>query len=62
MHLDEVPVLGSFVEIEASNISMPEITIEALHQQCIQLMFHFEIKEEDLIHNSYSDMLLHKEL
>lgn len=62
VHLDEVPGLGSFVEIEASNISIPEITIEELHKQCTQLMFHFEIKEEDLIHNSYSDMLLHKEL
>lgn len=58
IHLDEVPRLGSFVEIEASNLSDPALTVEQLHKQCSELMQHFEIKEEDLIENSYSDMLL----
>lgn len=58
IHLDEVPQLGSFVEIEASNLSNPSLTIEQLHKQCADLMQHFEIKDEDLIENSYSDMLL----
>ena len=58
IHLDEVPQLGSFVEIEASNISNPSLSVEQLHTQCADLMQHFEIKDEDLIENSYSDMLL----
>lgn len=60
VHLDEITNLGSFVEIEASNISNPEILVETLHEQCRQLMQHFYIKEEDLIEKSYSDMLLKK--
>jgi adenylate cyclase class 2 len=58
IHLDEVPQLGCFAEIEASNLSDPSLTIERLHKQCAELMQHFEIKEEDLIENSYSDMLM----
>lgn len=60
VHLDEVPGLGNFVEIEASNMFMPKITVEELQKQCADLMQHFNIKEEDLIENSYSDMLLNK--
>ncbi|CAN5800648.1 hypothetical protein BH10BAC2_BH10BAC2_30860 [soil metagenome] len=60
IHIDEVPQLGTFVEIEASNLSEPSLTIAQLHKQCADLMQHFEIKEEDLIENSYSDMLLNK--
>jgi adenylate cyclase, class 2 len=60
IHIDEVPQLGSFVEIEASNLSDRSLTVEQLHKQCTDLMQHFEIKEEDLIENSYSDMLLNK--
>lgn len=60
IHIDEVPRLGSFVEIEASNLSDPSLTVEQLRKQCADLMRHFEIKEEDLIENSYSDMLLNK--
>jgi adenylate cyclase, class 2 len=56
IHLDHLADLGSFVEIEASNISAPEKTVEELHQQCQHLMQAFDIKEEDLIENSYSDM------
>jgi predicted adenylyl cyclase CyaB len=60
IHLDEVPQLGSFVEIEASNVYNPALTVEELHKQCADLMQHFEIKEEELIENSYSDMLLNE--
>ena len=60
IHLDEISNLGSFVEIEASNMSSPEISVETLHEQCKQLMHHFGIKEEDLIETSYSDMLIEK--
>ncbi|QEC68448.1 class IV adenylate cyclase [Panacibacter ginsenosidivorans] len=58
IHLDEVPKLGSFVEIEASNLSNPSLTVEHLHQQCADLMQQFDVKYEDLIEHSYSDMLM----
>lgn len=60
IHIDEVPQLGCFVEIEASNLLDSSLTIAQLHKQCADLMQHFEIKEEDLVENSYSDMLLSK--
>ena len=59
-HLDEVPGLGSFVEIEAGNLSDPSKTIEMLRDQCDRYMKAFEVSEKDLIHHSYSDMLLVK--
>ena len=57
-HLDEVPALGSFVEIEAGNLSDPSKTIDDLKAQCDHYMKAFEVAEADLIHHSYSDMLL----
>lgn len=59
-HLDEVPGLGSFVEIEAGNLSDPAKTIEVLRDQCDYYMKAFDISEKDLIHHSYSDMILAK--
>jgi adenylate cyclase class 2 len=59
-HIDEVPGLGSFVEIEAGNLHDASITIEQLHAQCARYMKAFEIAEGDLIDRSYSDMLLDK--
>ncbi len=61
IHLDEVPGLGNFVEIEAGNIHNPEIPVETLRRQCEELMGHFQISGQDLIENSYSDMLLAKQ-
>ncbi|MEN9685198.1 MAG: hypothetical protein RLZZ28_984, partial [Bacteroidota bacterium] len=57
-HLDEVPGLGSFVEIEAGNLTDPSKTVNDLKEQCAYFMRAFELREEDLINNSYSDMLL----
>ena len=57
-HLDEVPGLGSFVEIEAGNRTDLSLTVEVLRGQCDYYMKAFEIQEIDLIENSYSDMLL----
>ncbi len=56
-HIDEVPGLGSFIEIEAGNmiINLPQ---EKLKEQCDLYMKAFGIKEEDLAELSYSDMLL----
>lgn len=56
-HLDEVPGLGSFVEIEAGNIDA-NLSKEQLKEQCDFYLKEFGIKEEDLIEVSYSDMLL----
>jgi adenylate cyclase class 2 len=57
-HIDDVPGLGSFVEIEAGNLHDPSITVEALHVQCAFYMQAFDIADADLIERSYSDMLL----
>ena len=58
-HLDEVPGLGSFVEIEAGNI-LAELAQEQLKEQCDFYLKEFGIKEESLIEVSYSDLLLEK--
>jgi predicted adenylyl cyclase CyaB len=58
-HIDEVPGLGSFVEIEAGNV-LADISKEELQLQCDFYMNEFGIKKDDLIAESYSDMLLDK--
>jgi adenylate cyclase class 2 len=56
-HIDEVPGLGSFVEIEAGNI-IADLSKEKLQEQCDFYVKEFGIRDEDLISVSYSDMLL----
>ena len=56
-HIDEVPDLGSFVEIEASNIGR-SISKDELETQCNFYMQELKIKNTDLVPASYSDMLL----
>jgi predicted adenylyl cyclase CyaB len=56
-HIDDVTGLGSFVEIEAGNI-LADLTQEELNQQCEFYMKEFNIRHEDLVENSYSDMLM----
>ena len=58
-HLDTLEDLGNFVEIEAGNKILP-LSREKLHEQCAYYLKEFEIKDEDLIDISYSDMLLEK--
>lgn len=58
-HIDEVPGLGSFVEIEAGNI-LADLSKTQLQEQCNFYMTAFGIKEIDLVEVSYSDMLLEK--
>ena len=55
-HIDEVPGLGSFVEIEAGNIFVDKTEAELL-EQCNFYLKEFGINEEDLIAESYSDMM-----
>jgi predicted adenylyl cyclase CyaB len=56
-HIDQVPELGSFVEIEAGNISVTKTEAELL-LQCNFYLKEFGIKEQDLIAGSYSDLLM----
>jgi adenylate cyclase, class 2 len=56
-HIDEVPGLGYFTEIEAGNKEAP-LTEEELRKQCDFYIKAFGIKQEDLLEKSYSDMLL----
>jgi adenylate cyclase, class 2 len=58
-HIDEVPGLGSFVEIEAGNIRT-ELSQQQLNEQCDYYLHAFDIHEHDLVATSYSDMLLKK--
>lgn len=60
-HLDEVMDLGLFVEIEAID-SKGDIGGKKLLKQCQYYQKLLEIKKEDLISCSYSDMLLDKSL
>ena len=56
-HIDEVYGLGSFIEIEAGNI-LADKTEGQLSEQCNFYLKEFAIKEEELIAESYSDMLM----
>jgi adenylate cyclase, class 2 len=56
-HIDEVPGLGSFAEIEAIDKD-GSIGKEKLQEQCAFYIKVFGIKEEELLTGSYSDMLL----
>jgi predicted adenylyl cyclase CyaB len=56
-HIDDVPGLGSFIEIEAGNILADKTEAELL-DQCNFYLKEFGVKKEDLIAESYSDLLM----
>ena len=56
-HIDEVPGLGSFVEIEAGNL-LADLPQEKLKEQCDFYISAFDIEPADLVEISYSDILL----
>lgn len=56
-HIDDVPGLGSFIEIEAGNIGV-DLSSEKLQEQCDFYMKELNIDSSDLLEKSYSDMLL----
>ncbi|MBK6826381.1 MAG: class IV adenylate cyclase [Chitinophagaceae bacterium] len=60
-HIDEVPGLGSFIEIEAGNL-LADLSREQLQEQCDFYMNAFGVNAEDLIAISYSDMLLNQSI
>lgn len=55
-HIDEVPGLGHFVEIEAGNLTR-DLDRSTLEAQCAHYMQMLNIQQQDLIDRSYSDML-----
>ncbi len=58
-HVDEVTDLGNFMEIEAID-SDGRLGEEKLMEQCQFYLNLLGIEENDLIENSYSDLLLQK--
>jgi adenylate cyclase class 2 len=56
-HIDEVEGLGSFVEIEAIDKD-GNLGLEKIKEQCDHYLQQFNIKEEDLLTHSYSDLLM----
>lgn len=57
-HIDQVPGLGSFIEIEAGNITAPELNAAQLQEQCDHYLREFGVTGEDLVEVSYSDLLM----
>ncbi len=57
VHIDEVPGLGNFVEIEAGNVNN-NLSREQLLEQCNYYMKALKIEDADLLDRSYSDMIL----
>ncbi|HHM21156.1 MAG TPA: CYTH domain-containing protein [Bacteroidetes bacterium] len=55
-HIDEVKGPGSFIEIEAIDED-GSIGLEKLHEQCRYYMELFEVRDKDLVKESYSDMV-----
>lgn len=56
-HIDRVDGLGDFIEIEAIDKN-GSYGIEMLHEQCAQYMKLLNIKAQELVSVSYSDLLL----
>jgi adenylate cyclase, class 2 len=56
VHLDDVKNLGKFIEVEAIDLD-GTLGEETLRLQCDKFLRMFKIKEQDLVENSYSDML-----
>lgn len=56
-HVDVVKDLGNFVEIEAID-ETGKIATSVLQDQCDHYMDLLKIEQKDLIHHSYSDMIL----
>ncbi|MCB0526989.1 MAG: class IV adenylate cyclase [Saprospiraceae bacterium] len=56
IHLDELEGLGRFVEIEAIGLR-PELGAEQLRAQCDHYIDIFGIKPQDMLAESYSDLI-----
>ena len=58
-HIDTVKELGNFVEIEAIDRT-GSIGVDKLYEQCREYLNLFKINQNDLLTDSYSDMLLER--
>lgn len=56
-HFDVVENLGTFIEVEAID-TKDEFTLEHLKKQCDNYFEFFELKQEDLVDQSYSDLMM----
>lgn len=59
-HIDQVPGLGSYIEIEAGNINAPDLDAAQLQAQCDHYLREFGVSHQDLVEVSYSDLLMAK--
>lgn len=57
IHLDQVQNLGTFIEIEAIDFD-GKFGEAQLYKQCHYFLELFQVKQDELITESYSDMLL----
>jgi predicted adenylyl cyclase CyaB len=55
-HIDTLSALGSFIEIEVIDAN-DAMDISEMKEQCQWYMELLDIQKEDLMENSYSDML-----
>jgi predicted adenylyl cyclase CyaB len=55
-HIDTLTTLGSFIEIEVIDAT-DAMDITKMKEQCQWYMELFDVQQEDLMENSYSDML-----
>jgi len=58
-HIDDVADLGKFIEIEAGNL-LADKTENELLEQCNYYLKEFGINENDLVAESYSDLMMKK--
>lgn len=58
-HLDRVNNLGTFVEVESIDFD-GTVGLETLKQQCQYYKELLEVKDEDIIAESYSDMIMNQ--
>ncbi|RYG40055.1 MAG: CYTH domain-containing protein [Chitinophagaceae bacterium] len=56
-HFDVVEKLGTFLEVEAISKD-GDFSNELLKQQCDRYLQFFELREDDLVDKSYSDLLM----
>jgi len=57
LHFDIVEGLGTFMEVEAIDCN-EEFTTEELKLQCDKYFHFFELKEDQIIDKSYSDLIM----
>jgi adenylate cyclase class 2 len=56
-HIDTIPGLGNFIEIEAGNKTDLSLGEKELREQCERYVSDLGIRKDDLVDRSYSDLL-----